>query len=561
MAPLITMADVTFTYPGQEHPQLKEINLSIKQGAFVAIMGGNGSGKSTLCKCLNGLIPHYYVGDYEGETRINGLSTVEASVSELSKHVGYVYQDFENQLVSPRVLDDASFAPLHFGLRDFKARGERALEQMAIGHLKDRYIWQLSGGQKHLLALSGILSLDPDIIIVDEPVSQLDPFHAEVIYEQLQALHQQGKTIIVIEHHASFVARFAEEIILMHEGEVLTHTPVRETLENTDLLQEAGVYPPEVTMMAQTVTRLNTPLPLTIEEAESYFKPFIAPRIDSQKETAPDVSQDVAVQLQSVSFHYQSLEKTTHQVFDQLDLTLYQGERVALIGNNGAGKSSLMKLLTGQIKPKTGQIKLYNNDIRKQSPEQLAEYVSYIHQNPEHMFIDDSVEKDIGYFLKMRHTPDLDQHVAKLLDRFDLTALKARDARLLSGGQMRRTSLAIGEGMSPKLLLLDEPTATLDMAAKQHVKRLMQSQAGEEKTIMMATHDVSLVFDWASRVIVLNSGQIIFDGLPEQLVDRYHVLNKAGIILPEVVELSRRLQMPLMKNQQMFINYLEREVI
>ena len=199
MAPLITMADVTFTYPGQEHPQLKQINLSIKQGTFVAIMGGNGSGKSTLCKCLNGLIPHYYVGDYEGETRINGLSTVEASVSELSKHVGYVYQDFENQLVSPRVLDDASFAPLHFGLRDFKARGERALEQMAIGHLKDRYIWQLSGGQKHLLALSGILSLDPDIIIVDEPVSQLDPFHAEVIYEQLQALHQQGKTIIVIE--------------------------------------------------------------------------------------------------------------------------------------------------------------------------------------------------------------------------------------------------------------------------------------------------------------------------------------------------------------------------
>lgn len=234
---------------------------------------------------------------------------------------------------------------------------------------------------------------------------------------------------------------------------------------------------------------------------------------------------------------------------------------MALIGNNGAGKSSLMKLLTGQIKPKTGQIELFNQDIKKQSPEQLAEYVSYIHQNPEHMFIDDSVEKDVGYFLKMRNMPHVDQHVAKLLERFDLVSLKSRDARLLSGGQMRRTSLAIGEGMSPKLLLLDEPTATLDMAAKQHVKRLMHSQTEEEKTIVMATHDVSLVFDWASRVIVLNNGQVIFDGWPEQLVDNYHVLNKAGIILPEVVELSRRLNLPLMKNQQMFLDYIQREVI
>ncbi|PXW89837.1 energy-coupling factor transport system ATP-binding protein [Streptohalobacillus salinus] len=557
----ITMTDVTFTYPGQSRPQLKHVTLSIKQGAFVAIMGGNGSGKSTLCKCLNGLIPHYYVGDYTGKTTINSHDTTEVSVSALSKHVGYVYQDFENQLVSPRVLDDACFAPLHFGLSDFKARGERALELMAIDHLKDRYIWQLSGGQKHLLALSGILSLNPDIIIVDEPVSQLDPFHAEVIYKQLKALHQQGKTVIVIEHHASFVARYAEEVILMSEGELLTHTSVREALENDAVLSQAGVYPPEVTMMARKMKRHDHPLPLTIDEAERYFRPLLKQTEENQVESMPTVNKNAAVQLKGVSFHYQSLEKTTHQVFDQLDLSLYQGERVALIGNNGAGKSSLMKLLTGQFKPKTGQIKIFNEDINKQSPEQLAEYVTYIHQNPEHMFIDDSVEKDIGYFLKMRHTPNLDQRVATLLERFDLTSLKSRDARLLSGGQMRRTSLAIGEGTSPRLLLLDEPTATLDMVAKQHVKRLMQNQTGEEKTIVMATHDVSLVFDWATRVIVLNNGQIIFDGVPEQLVDDYHVLNKAGIILPEVVELSRRLELPLMKNQQMFIDCLQDEVI
>jgi energy-coupling factor transport system ATP-binding protein len=309
MTDQLTMTNVTFTYPGQSSPQLNDVTLSIKQGAFVAIMGGNGSGKSTLCKCLNGLIPHYYVGDYVGDTTVNGLNTLNTSVSELSKHVGYVYQDFENQLVSPQVLDDACFAPLHFGLHDYKARGERALELMAISHLRGRYIWQLSGGQKHLLALSGILSLDPDIIIVDEPVSQLDPFHAEVIYKQLKHLHRQGKTIIVIEHHASFVARYADDVILMSEGQILAHTSVRKVLENAALLKQAGVYPPEVTMMAQEFKRDDHPLPLTIDEAESYFQPFIKQTAPVLKTNTLTDNEKVAVHLHNVSFHYQSLEK------------------------------------------------------------------------------------------------------------------------------------------------------------------------------------------------------------------------------------------------------------
>lgn len=556
MPDIITLKHVSFTYPGQTSKQLHDISLSIKKGAFVAVMGGNGSGKSTLCKCFNGLIPHYYVGDYLGETLVNGYETTTSSVSSLSKDVGYVYQDFENQLVSPRVLDDACFAPLHFGYPDYQWRGERALELMSIGHLKDRYIWQLSGGQKHLLALSGVLSLDPDVIIVDEPVSQLDPYHAEVIYKELKNLHARGKTIIVIEHHASFVARFAEEVVLMAEGRVLSHQSVEDTLRDEASLALAGVYPPEVTSMAREITS-TAELPLTLPEAEKYFQSLIT----GQEQLVPTHHQQGDKQplviMEEVSFSYRSLEQKTHKVFSQLNVTIYEGEHVALIGNNGAGKSTLMKLLTGQIRPKSGYLTIFNERIDKLTPEQLAEVVTYIHQNPEHMFIDDSVEKDIGYYLKARKTPAVNKRVDELLAHFDLTALKARDARLLSGGQQRRTSLAIGEGMQPKLLLLDEPTATLDMSSKQHVKRLMHDGENDKKTIIMATHDVSLVFDWASRVIVLNQGKVVFDGDPEALVNEYVILQRAGIILPEVVELSRRLGLPLMKNQQMFVEYMK----
>lgn len=556
MMDIITLKHVSFTYPGQSSKQLNDVSLSIKKGSFVAIMGGNGSGKSTLCKCFNGLIPHYYVGDYLGETVINGHETTTSSVSALSKDVGYVYQDFENQLVSPRVLDDASFAPLHFGYSDYQRRGEQALDLMSIGHLKDRYIWELSGGQKHLLALSGILSLDPDIIIVDEPVSQLDPYHAEVIYKELKNLHGNGKTIIVIEHHASFVARFADTVILMANGQVLSHKSVEETFRDEALLVQASIFPPEVTMLAREI-KTAAKLPITLTEAEKYFQPLINGREKMEWTYQKKADKQPAIIMKDVSFSYRSLEQKTQTVFSQLNVTIYEGEHVALIGNNGAGKSTLMKLLTGQIRPKSGHLTVFNQRTDKQSPEQLAEVVTYIHQNPEHMFIDDSVEKDIGYYLNARKVATVSQRVDELLKRFDLSALKERDARLLSGGQQRRTSLAIGEGMQPKLLLLDEPTATLDISSKQHVKRLMHDYTNEKKTIIMATHDVSLVFDWASRVIVLNQGKVIFDGVPEALVDEYAVLQRSGIILPDIVELSRRLGLPLMKNLQMFVDYMK----
>ncbi|MGE7056062.1 energy-coupling factor ABC transporter ATP-binding protein, partial [Paenibacillus glucanolyticus] len=237
-APAVNITDVTFVYPGSEQPVLNGASLTIGRGSFTAIIGGNGCGKSTLCKLFNGLIPHYYSGDFTGTVEICGLFAEKHTVSELSRMVGYVYQDFDNQLVRPTVLDEAVFAPLNYGLAEYREMGSRALELCGLTHLKDRYIWELSGGQKHLLALAGALSLEPDILVVDEPVSQLDPQHARQVYDVLRQLNRvHGKTIIVIEHHTEFIADYCEEVCLMEQGTVRWQRPVAEALNSLEDLE------------------------------------------------------------------------------------------------------------------------------------------------------------------------------------------------------------------------------------------------------------------------------------------------------------------------------------
>ena len=178
---VIEIDHLTYCYPGASNPTLKDINLKIERGDFLAIVGNNGCGKSTFCKTLNGIIPRFISGDFEGTVSVCGMDTQKYEIGDLAKKVGYVYQDFENQIIRPTVLDDASYACLNYAMGDYKKRGMEALEKCGLSGREDDYIWQLSGGQTHLLALAGAVSLEPDILILDEPIAQLDPRHADRI--------------------------------------------------------------------------------------------------------------------------------------------------------------------------------------------------------------------------------------------------------------------------------------------------------------------------------------------------------------------------------------------
>ncbi|WP_059048830.1 ABC transporter ATP-binding protein [Paenibacillus senegalimassiliensis] len=545
-APLyaIEVADVTFTYPGSDQPVLNHASLTIEHGTFTAIIGGNGSGKSTLCKLFNGLIPHYYSGDFEGEVRVQGMSTLQKNVAVLSKHVGYVYQDFDNQLVRPTVLDEACFAPLNYGLGDYRQRALRALELCGLSHLQHRYIWELSGGQKHLLALAGALSLEPEILIVDEPVSQLDPSHARQVYEVLRQLHQaHGKTIIVIEHHTEFIADYCQEVCLLEQGRVLWKRPVAAALNSLEDLERLGIQPPEVTQAAALLaTQPQNGYPITTEEGIRYFTELWQPSQghseDSQQVQADDNNPNTFIHFNGASLNYRTIRKAEQTVLHDIHLRIHEGERIALVGNNGAGKSSLMKLIAGIAKPSKGTVTVLEQETSKVSIEQLSRDVAFVFQNPEDMFIEDSVQKEISYCLKRRGYPEADATLQRMLQSFRLEALQERDARLLSGGQQRRVSLAIGAAIRPAIMLLDEPTANLDLATREELLSTLEELGHHVRTVMIATHDMQLVHRWATRVIVMHQGRILADGTAEEVFASAELVYHAGLALTQSMQLS-----------------------
>ena len=247
----IEIKNLTYSYPGASAPTLKDINLEIEKGDFLAIVGNNGCGKSTLCKVMNGLIPHFITGEFQGDVLVGGISTLESDIGTLAQKVGYVYQDFENQIVRPTVLDDASYACMNYGMKDYKERGMKALELCGLTGRENDYVFQLSGGQTHLLALAGAVSLGPEVLILDEPIAQLDPRHADLIYEILKDLNEnQGKTIIVIEHHTEYIGDYCKNVLLLKDGRVEWKLPAREALSRVEELQASNIFPPQVTLAA-----------------------------------------------------------------------------------------------------------------------------------------------------------------------------------------------------------------------------------------------------------------------------------------------------------------------
>lgn len=541
----VEIDQLTYTYPGASPPTLREITLRIPQGDFLAVVGNNGCGKSTLCKTLNGLIPHFITGDFAGRVKVGGLDTLESDVSLLAQKVGYVYQDFENQIVRPTVLDDASYACLNYAFPDYLDRGRAALKQCGLEGREGEYVWQLSGGQTHLLALAGAVSLQPDILILDEPIAQLDPMHADRIYGVLRELNETyGKTIIVIEHHTEYIADYCRHVMLMKDGQVQWMLPTDEALRRVEELEACNIFPPQVTRAAHRMRAAGklaalAALPTTVEQGKAAFASLNhCPRPLARSGPARE---EAVVAFQGVRLAYRSVKGAPREVFHDLNLEIHRGEKVALIGSNGAGKSTLMKLMVGLLRPGEGTVSLFGEPIGEKRAEDLSRQISLVYQNPEEMFIKDSIRGDIAYAMQVRQVPRWEQRTEDLLARFRLTDLAQRDGRLMSGGQMRRASLAIGIALDPGILLLDEPTANLDIATRREILSVLEEMKGITETAVIATHDMQLVCQWADRIIVLSGGKVVADGTRDEVFSQREVVDQVGIRPPEIFTMAQAL--------------------
>lgn len=542
---ILEIKDLTFTYPGASSPTLNCVNLKVKKGDFIAIVGNNGCGKSTLCKVMNGLIPHFISGEFKGTVLANGIDTKTVEIGDLAKIVGYVYQDFENQIVRPTVLDDASYACMNYAMPDYLERGKQALKNCGLEGKDNEYIWQLSGGQTHLLALAGAVSLKPEILILDEPIAQLDPKHADLIYRILKDLNERlGKTIIVIEHHTEYIADYCKHVMLLKNGHMEWILPTEEALDKVEELQASNIFPPQVTLAAHKLRKKGKLkedglLPSTIFAGKEVFKDLSF--VKNERVEKKPLKKEVSVLFQNVSISYRSVKGEPKRIYERLNLEIKKGEKIALIGSNGAGKSTLMKLMTGLVKPNEGDIYIKDISVRNTKSERISKYVSMVYQNPEDMFIKDSIEADIAFAMQVRGVDNWQEKTKNLLKRFRLTELKERDGRLLSGGQMRRASLAIGVALCPEILLLDEPTANLDIATRKEIMKTLKEMEDVTDTVLIATHDMQLVSEWAERIIVLYKGKVIADGNRNEIFGNREVVETVGIRPPEIFSMGKAL--------------------
>jgi energy-coupling factor transport system ATP-binding protein len=547
----IVVDDLTFRYPGSDDTVLSDASVRIDPGEFTAVVGGNGSGKTTLCKAFNGLIPHFFEGTFEGQVTVGEVDTRESDVAELSSRVGYVFQDFENQLVQSTVRDDVEFAPLNHGLDDYAERATRALETVGLADIDDRFIWELSGGQQHLVALASVLAMEPDVLVVDEPAAQLDPHNAHETYERLRWLHEErAKTVVVIEHHSEFIAEYCDEMVLVSDGGVKWKAPVETGLNRLDDLTTHDIHPPQVTEIADRLGESGAlpdgRYPVTVDEAVTAFpKASTAarhPAADGGASGASERSeQDPLVRIEGVSHGYPTLREGYNRVLDEIDLDLYAGDRVALVGANGAGKSTLLRLITGLESPNEGRVTVLDQDTSETLPEELADDTVYIHQNPEEMFVEDTVRKDVAYYRESRGHDDVAERVDEILAYLDLEHLAERDGRLLSLGQQRRASLGIGLGTDPTVVLLDEPTGSLDLASRREVTRMLQKAERRVETVVIASHDLQLVAAWADRVIVMGDGEVLADAPPATVFADGDLLSSTGLRPPQIATLGTRL--------------------
>jgi len=497
---MITFEHVTYTYPGAQRPVLKDLNLEIADGEFVLVVGKSGAGKSTLLRCINGLVPHFYGGTISGTIRVQGLDPVRCQPRGMSTTVGFVFQDPEAQFVVDTVEAELAFAMENHALPQatMRKRIEEVLDQLSIAHLRDRRINTLSGGEKQRVAIASVLTLEPKILVLDEPTSQLDPQAAEEVLTALQKLNTDlGLTIVLSEHRLERVVQYADRIIyLPGEGQ----PPIEGAPQ--DVLPQLDLVPPLIKLGKALGWK---PLPLTVKDArrkalELPLRPAPLTERCARSSDAP-----VEILVEDLWYAYDG-----HMALKGVHLEIRRGEFVAIMGRNGSGKTTLLKHLVGLLRPRRGAVQVHGMDTRRVPLEEIISVVGYVPQNPNALLFAETVREELA-FTRRSHGLPLEGGEA-LLEPLGLADHAERYPRDLSVGERQRVSLAAILAAEPLIILLDEPTRGLDYAQKQALMRALRAEQSKGHTVILATHDVELVAASADRVIILGDGEVVVDG-------------------------------------------------
>ncbi|EEP44616.1 ABC transporter, ATP-binding protein [Collinsella intestinalis DSM 13280] len=558
MSAIIEMECVSFSYgtAADGAYALKDIDLSVEEGTFVGLIGPSGAGKSTLASAITGAIPHHYRGRLFGSTLVAGLDTCEASLTDIAKVAGSVLQDIDAQMVASVVEDELLFGLENFGIdhREIEGRIASALDAVGIADLRHREIATLSGGQKQKVAIAAILAMTPRVIVMDEPTSALDPASARDVFEVLRrAKELTGMTVILIEQTVALLAEYCDRVVVIDQGRIALDGTPTDVFSHGETLRAIGVDTPRTVRISNSLAEAglapNDSPALTLDGAESLVAGILAPGLSKSSPIVPCALGDgpnarnttderpIIVDVAGAAYSY----GTGQAGIEGIDLTVRAGEILAVVGQNGAGKTTFTKLLNGLIKPSAGVVRIAGLDTRTTPVSALASHAATLFQNPDRQLCRNTVVEEISFGLELQGAPAdaARERARRVAATFGLP--ENASPFNLSRGQRQMVALASVVALEPELIILDEPTSGLDYRECMTVMETVRQRALDGAAVVMVCHDMEVVSDFADTLAVMTEGRLIEVGPSREVFANDALLAHARIAAPCVPALGKRL--------------------
>lgn len=538
----VYLQGVTFTYEGAALPALRDVSLAVRRGEMVVIMGASRAGKSTLVKVLNRTIPSFEAGALTGEIWLLGRRCVQETVADFAGRVALVAQDFEAQLFSTSVDSEVAFALEQFGIapEEMRRRVLAALKAVGLQGFEQRDPATLSGGEKQRLAIAAMLALEPELLLFDEPTTDLDPLGKQEVLAVLAGLRKEGRTLVVVEHE-TIAAEMADRVVFMAEGRVVGEMMAEDALRHPEWFRRCAVRPPDLPLLASLAGWNESPR--SVEEAQAKVRAILEEKhwnsVPNEARQGETWNQQVLLAAENVSVHYEGGERAA---LENVSLEIRAGDFLALLGHNGSGKTTLAKCLNGLLRPTRGHVLWKGRPIASIPLAQRAAAVGYVFQNPDHQIFSDRVWDEVAFGPRNVGLPEpqVRERVQEALEAVGLLGREGDDPFWLTKGERQRLAVASLLALRPEVLILDEPTTGLDYHEQRQMMELVCKLHARGTTVIMITHTAWLVAEYAQRAVLLHQGQVLFDGGVFDLFAREDLLTTAKFRVPDVVRLGQR---------------------
>ena len=500
----IEFIDYSFKYPGEDKKALDNINLAVEEGEFILICGPSGSGKSTLLQQLKKEIAPE--GIRSGRLLYNNKDIIDLDDFAQASDIGIVFQEPDAQIVTDKVINELAFSMENLGY-SLDTMGRRMGEIVQFFAMEDKLyedIHNLSGGQKQILNLASILLLQPKVLLLDEPTSQLDPISSRDFIQMIESLNKDYSiSIILSEHRLDDVFPIADKVIILDEGEIKYKGSPRDVAMEVYNKGDKVFfnYLPDISKLYLKLDREKNHIPFTVREGKSWAK-----NMDLEENNLDEINneeKEVIIKAKNISFRY---ERERPLVLNKLNLNVHKGEILSILGGNGSGKSTLLRVLAGGYKPQYGEVYFNGEKLFKIHQKERYKHIGYLDQNPILYFLHESVKEEIYNRGEKINVKERDMEY--LIDLFELKEILNRHPYDISGGEKQKLALALVLLAKPKVLLLDEPTKGIDPISKSKIGNLLLSLKEKGMTIIMATHDVEFAARFSDRSGLLFDGDI-----------------------------------------------------